>query len=204
MCIRDRYVHGQRGALKTVPQPGVPTIILMADATVEQFKQVKADKRVVVTRDPRSFIISCADFHIDGPEIWWTREYTNKLIMAPSDEQRLLITLDTVGGVILRRIAEFIGIEDCHHVRLEDLTHDRSCKTYFELVDYLDYPTAERKLFLQSLIRNSLWSMKRRKQRWPLHVTSGVPHNFLDRFTPAVQERYDELFGDLHKQMGYE
>lgn len=189
------------------------SIIRLANFSYDQLSMLPLNAKVFATkRDPRGLIVSCTDYHIRGSEKWTQvperkyggKSYCELLRDAPTDEDRLIISMENRAGEILRRMESYVGQDDVHMVALEDLSHDDSGETYRELCRAMGLSEQDSAKLYELLVRHALWNLKRAGARAPNHSTSGVDPKVIERLKGRALRHYRQQFGDIHLRLGYE
>ena len=188
------------------------TITRLRNFTLEMVSQLPSNSIVITfKRDPRSLIVSCADYHSKGPEAWTLmpnekyggKPYYYYLSSAASDEDRLIISMENRAGVIIRNMSTFIDAPDILSVKLEDVSRDESCQIYDDICKYMQLSEHNHNILSRIFKKHSLWYMKTNTGLLPNHSTSGVSKDSINRLQGRALERYQELFGDIHLRLGY-
>jgi hypothetical protein len=173
---------------------------------------VPSGSRVIGTkRDPRTLIVSCTDYHMRGNEKWTQvpedkydgKSYCEYLQSAPTDEDRLIISMQNMAGDIIRRMESFCEHDDIHMVALEQLSHDASGKTCRRICEVMGLSAEDTETFYRLLVRHSLWSLRAQGRKAPRHSTSGVNPDVISRLTGRALAFYKSTFGDVHVRLGY-
>lgn len=188
------------------------TITRLRNFTLEMVRQLPAHAIVVTfKRDPRSLIASCTDYHLRGPEVWTLmprQEYGGKayyqyLRSAASDEDRLIISMENRAGAIIENMRTFINAPHILPVKLEDIARDESCQIYDDICTHMQLSDDDHKCLSEIFKMHSLWYIKSNTGSLTGHSTSGVSEHSVNRLQGRALERYQELFGDIHLQLGY-
>ncbi len=188
------------------------TITRLRNFTLEMVYQLPSNSIVITfKRDPRSLIVSCVDYHMRGSE-HWTRmpmqkyggqPYCHYLRKAASDEDRLIISMENRAGTIIRNMSTFLEAPAILSVKLEDVARDESCRIYSDICEYMQLSDHNQNILSGILKKHSLWHMKMKTGLLPDHSTSGVSQDSINRLRGKALERYQELFGDIHRRLGY-
>jgi len=188
------------------------TITRLRNFTLDMARQLLPNAiGVTFKRDPRSLIASCTDYHLRGPEAWTLmpkeeyggKPYFDYLRSAASDEDRLIISMENRAGAIIENMRTFINAPHILSVKLEDIARDESCQIYDDICTHMQLSADDHNILSEIFKKHSLWYIKSNTGSLPGHSTSGVSKNSVNRLQGRALERYQELFGDIHLQLGY-
>lgn len=157
-------------------------------------------------RDPRTLIQSAMKYHLKADEAWLHianpeyggLSYQQYLLEMPSDEERLIAEISRSRSHIQNMIDVFRSGK-AKTIRIETLSHDITGKTHFSIINHLNIHGLAIPAFMDSLIRNSLFA----KDQLPSHSTTGVQVYKNSTFPKKAEEKYLELYGDVHLELGY-
>lgn len=165
---------------------------------------------IIIIRDPRDVVISAAHFHGRGREGWLHKPddrfggmtYLEKINSLPDDDERYIFEMDHFSRPVIREMLER-GTDRPGFliVKFEDLVTDVDLVEYRKMFDHLQLPEAMLARWLEIATRYSLFSGQVRPH---LHVRSGKPAEWRDKFSPRVLAAFHERFGDAAERLGYE
>ncbi len=163
-----------------------------------------------VVRHPKSLIVSGARYHLDAEEAWLDqprrrfggRSYRRALSEIDSEEGRLRFEMvnkawDTIVEMVELESAS-LGV-DRMTVKLEDLSHDSSRRTYDEILSFMSFEGEIRTRGMARFVKHALWSM----EKMPAHSRGGVGDAWRELFGDALDARFEALFGQPEIALGY-
>lgn len=165
---------------------------------------------IIVIRDPRDVVISAAHFHCRGREGWLHKPdirfggmtYLDKMNSLPDDDERYIFEMDNFSGPVIREMVERGRARPGFLiVRFEDLVTDVDLVQYRKMFEHLCLPPPMLARWLEVATRYSLFSGQVKPH---LHVRSGRPAEWREKFTPRVHDAFRERFGDAAELLGYD
>jgi len=192
-----------------LPEDCPEFVVLLYHATPHQILSLPEGTKVVhFIRDPRSLIVSAMLYHLDASEAWLQQPlrtaasgetYQGVLQGLRDEEDRLIFEMENASKVNITAMQGVYALPGIMHVRLEDLSHDRGLRTYFDMLSSLGFSGERLLSYLGIAVQNSLWA----KGGSDPHSRTGVSATAIQRLRGRALIRYHELFGSLHEEMGY-
>ena len=163
-----------------------------------------------VYRDPRDIVVSGYFLRRHTDTLGNTAE-DRHFLQAASLEDGLLYTIDRAErrGVFeaFRSWADAASDPNVRLIRYEDLTGDGSFQSIQELMSFFDIAIGPQELrdLLERYSFDRLSGGRRRGETdRASHYRSGVAGDWAEFFTPRVDERFNDVAGDLRHLFGYE
>lgn len=165
---------------------------------------------IIVIRDPRDVVVSAAHFHCRGREGWLHRPdprfggltYQEKISGLADDDERYIFEMEHFSGPVIRDMLK--RAQPRPHfmiVRFEDLVTDVELQHYRTMFSHLGLPADMLPRWLETANRYSLFSGHVKPH---LHVRSGRPAEWREKFGPRVLAEFRSRFGDAAEALGYD
>jgi hypothetical protein len=201
-----RLCHGE---ISQIPQEC--DVILPRHSRFD-FEQLQKEWRGVhLIRDPRDVIVSGCFYHGQSQEAWLHVKragygglsYQEKLNSYVSMEDRILFEMENWGQSCIRGMLQWNYNDPAFfEVKYEDLISDHQLVLFHTIFAFLGFPGHAIPQSLKISYENSLFSGMLAKTS---HIRSGQIRQWEKYFTPALDRRFRELFGDEALGMlGYE
>lgn len=165
---------------------------------------------VIVIRDPRDVVISAAHFHCRGREGWLHKPdpqfggmtYQEKINSLADDDERYIFEMANFSGPVIHDMLER-GRSRPHFmiVRFEDLVTDVELRHFRGIFDHLGFPESMLARWLEVANRYSLFSGNVKPH---LHVRSGKPAEWREKFSDRVLADFNARFGNVAELLGYD
>jgi Sulfotransferase domain len=163
-----------------------------------------------VYRDPRDIVVSGYFLRRNTDTLGNTAE-DRDFLQAASLEAGLMYTIDRAErrGVFeaFRSWADTTSHPSVKSIRYEDLTGDGSLQTIQDLMSFCDIaigPQELRELVDRCSFDRLSGGRRRGEADRSSHYRSGVAGDWTRYFTPRIDERFNEVAGDLPRLFGYE
>lgn len=162
-----------------------------------------------IVRDPRMIVVSSAYYHQTAREPWLHvslpefsgMTYQEKIRSLTSDTDKFIFEMQNSSGRTLRNLRSFMSLPHpwCLDVKLEVLMTDTQLTTYEQIFNFLGFSGSDLYQCLTIAYRKSVFhpDFKSRHARTRKPETSGI------YFTQAVEDVFQEKFGDLPALLGY-
>lgn len=162
-----------------------------------------------VTRDPRDLLVSAAFYHMKGSEAWLHEpradlegksyyEHVNEL---EGIEQRMLFEIDNSGGNNVRQMLEWVPHPGISETRYDKLVGEGAIEAFTAIVDTWQMPDHERRLLVDLFRYFSLGGAGAKSTD---HIRNASSGQWREHFTPAVTQRFGDVFPDALDRLGYE
>lgn len=189
--------------------------ILFQDHSVFDFTALGASRGLHMIRDPRDVIVSGCYYHQHADEEWLhikrrrygDRSYAEAINSYSSMEDRLRFEMEHIGVLTLQDMAHWdYRQSNIFEVKYEDLIEDRDMQLFGQLFAFLRKDdSALAHCNIEKLLgiarQKSLFSGEVQASN---HVRSGKVRQWPEYFTPALSQRFLQLYGDLLQDLGYE
>ncbi|SEK94744.1 hypothetical protein SAMN04488032_108212 [Pacificibacter marinus] len=162
-----------------------------------------------VTRDPRDLLVSAAFYHMKGTESWMhdvrddlgRKSYHQYVLSLKDTEERLLFEIDNSGGQNIRDMLNWVGHDNIFEAKYSDLVGPGSADNFAKIVSGFPISDTEKRLVVALFKYFSLGSAGAKKNK---HIRNASSGQWREHFTPAVSARFDAVFPDAGKQLGYD
>ncbi len=158
-------------------------------------------------RDPRGLILSSIDYHKRGSEPLLNepsddfagKTYAEQLRSLGCQAKEVAFEICNGSGRQIADMKSMMGLPNVQRFKIEDISHDRTCETHFQLARATGLQGVDLLLFFEAACRHALW-----RQNAPVvHATTGVATDYETRFLPEAISIYNSKLGDLHRLFGY-
>lgn len=177
-----------------------------------EFDWSKIDGDVVglhITRDPRDLLVSAAFYHVKGSEAWLHeprsdldgKSYHQHVTELDGTEERLLFEIDNSGGNNIRQMLDWTPRADISETRYDRLVGNGAIEAFRAIVATWHLPNHERRLLVELFRYFSLGGAGAKSNK---HIRNASSGQWREHFTPAVSQRFAEVFPDALTQLGYD
>jgi hypothetical protein len=166
---------------------------------------------VHVRRDPRDVLVSCVLYHLKSSESWLHREggwgfqgstYQKELRALKSMEEQLLFELDRVGGRVIEQMTSWdYSRPEFVELRYEGIVGEDGLRYIRESLDQSALFDANECAVIVNLFK--IFSMQGVLAKKG-HIRDPRPSQWKEHFTPAVERRFYERFGQALEKLGYD
>lgn len=161
-----------------------------------------------IIRDPRDLLVSAAFYHMKGTEAWLHvprddldgRSYYQHVSELSGTEERLLFEIDNSGGNNVRQMLDWVPHEGISETRYDELVGEGAIDAFEAAVDSWPIPAHERRLLVDLFRYFSLGGAGAMSNK---HIRNASSGQWREQFTPAVVERFDDVFPDAVERLGY-
>jgi hypothetical protein len=169
-----------------------------------------AYRGVHLIRDPRDIIVSACFYHQKSEEAWLHkpedafggRTYQEEINSYESFDEKLSFEMQNASRHVINAIGSWNYDDPSFlEVRYEDLIADADLRLFHEIFTFLGFPGRILPSTLAIAHDQSLFSGNTGTRR---HIRSGVAKQWPQYFRPQHIEQFNETFGDLLVQLGYE
>ena len=166
-------------------------------------------KFVHLIRNPKAMLCSTALYHKTSDEKWLhlpKKQFDGKtyseIINGLSIKEALKFELERNSNITeMIEVDEFLKANseiDSYTVKLEDMSHDKTLKTYLELLLYLGFDGFDLLKAMDIMSKNSLWHKKNVS-----HQTLGATNKLIPEFDKEIDKEFEKKYQKAADKMGY-
>lgn len=188
-----------------------PCIFHLSHASIQQLSELPPKTQTIhFIRDPRGIILSSLRYHLKSNENWLhikssaygEMSYQEKLKSLNSYCEQLVFEMENSSKDNIWQMFDIFESKspEILNVRLEEVSHDNEMRIYLKMGHHLGFRGRQLLQFINAACRSSLWF----NTSLPSHATTGVKSiDFESEFPFIAQQKYSQLYGNLHCEMGY-